>query len=202
MASALLFHGKGARDAAAREVQGKGRLLLEYGESDLKVDQAREAVSVLGTTPVGDGLGLVLLGPMDRVSFQVCDVLLKIVEEFDGDVVQPVLWAYDLGGVPDTLRSRCETIWSPDDSTPEATKRGSELLDSLEAKDIPAVIDLVSEAEDRLTLLEEFVASLFESEHSNEVKAAVWARLRPVSRYRNVTPAELIAALCRTMRSF
>jgi hypothetical protein len=202
MASALLFHGKGARDAAAREAQARGRILLEVEGSALKVDQAREAVSVLGATPVGDELGVVLLGPMDRVSFQVSDVLLKVVEEFDGEVVLPVLWAYDLGDVPGTLQSRCETIWSPDDSTPEATKRGEELLDSLEAKDIPSVIDLVVEAEDRLTLLGELVASLFESDYSDEVKAAVWVRLRPASRYRNVTEAEMIASLCRTMRSF
>ena len=102
MASCILFHGPGARQAAEAEAAKIGRLVAPpLGDDGLKVDEAREVVELLMTTPVGDKLGVVIVGPMDEAAAKSCDTLLKTLEEFKGGLIRPILWAHDLSGVPE-----------------------------------------------------------------------------------------------------
>lgn len=79
----------------------------------MKKEGARELVALLSHRPVGDGRSSVLVGPVDEVNPATSDVLLKSIEEFDPDGTRPFLWAWDLGGVAHTLRSRCVLHFCP-----------------------------------------------------------------------------------------
>ena len=112
--STLLFHGPTSRDVAIEEAEKIGRLLAEpFGDDGLKVETAREIVEMLSTAPIGDQLGVVVIGPFDDVTVQASDALLKTLEEFDSRFVQPILWAMDVGSVTGTIRSRCLPRWCP-----------------------------------------------------------------------------------------
>lgn len=114
MASCFLFHGPNARQAALNQAADLGVLMAPpFGDEGLKIAESREIVDLLMTTPVGDGVGTIVVGPMDDLDPHTSDVLLKNLEEFDGTRVQPLLWAHDLGSVGLTLRSRCLEHWAP-----------------------------------------------------------------------------------------
>lgn len=82
--------------------------LLPFTGSDLKKEGARELTTLIARgLPGGATTGSVLVGPVDEVSPATSDVLLKTIEEFDPAGVRPFLWAWDLGGVSNTLKSRC-----------------------------------------------------------------------------------------------
>jgi hypothetical protein len=113
-----LFHGPNARQAALDKATEIGPLMAPpFGDNGLNVGDAREAVQVLMSTPIGDGVGTVIIGPVDEdqvsTAGKTTDVLLKIIEEFDGTRVHPLLWAHDLGSVSKTIRSRCQERWAP-----------------------------------------------------------------------------------------
>ncbi len=110
--SCILFHGPGAEALGHREALAFGRLLPFTG-SELRKEGARELVSLLSRRPVGDGRCSVLVGPVDEVNPATSDVLLKTIEEFDPEGTRPFLWAWDLGGVSHTLRSRCLLQFCP-----------------------------------------------------------------------------------------
>lgn len=55
-----------------------------------------------------------IVGPVDVVTQEgVVDVLLKTLEEFDPRGSRPYLWAWDVGSVRPTIRSRCLMEWCP-----------------------------------------------------------------------------------------
>lgn len=113
----LLFHGPGALAAAEDRGREIGELMVPPigdPEGGLKVDEVREAVGLLSSSPLGGRVGVVIVGPMDLgATLKSADALLKSIEEYRVGVVQPILWAHDLGGVPRTIRSRCLEVWSP-----------------------------------------------------------------------------------------
>jgi hypothetical protein len=114
MASCILFHGPGALQAVLQEARQIGRLMASpFGGGGLKVNEAREFVSLMNSTPVGEGVGVVVAGPMDLALLKSSDTLLKCIEEFNPTVMYPLLWAHDLGGVSGTIRSRCLDRWCP-----------------------------------------------------------------------------------------
>ena len=47
------------------------------------------------------------------MSSATSDVLLKTIEDFNPSGVRPFLWAFDLGGVSNTLKSRCVLQFCP-----------------------------------------------------------------------------------------
>lgn len=112
--STLLFHGPGARNEAVQKAEEIGRLLAPpFGDSGLKTDISREIVEILGSVPVGDEIGVVVIGPLDEVHPSAADALLKTLEDFDENYVQPILWAEDAGSVIGTIRSRSLETWCP-----------------------------------------------------------------------------------------
>lgn len=110
--SCILFHGPGSESEGYSSATAFGRLLPFTG-SELKKEGARELVSLLSHRPVGGGRFSVLVGPVDEANPATSDVLLKTIEEFDPDGTRPFLWAWDLGGVSRTLRSRCILKFCP-----------------------------------------------------------------------------------------
>lgn len=115
MSSCQLFHGPGAREAALARATKIGRLMAPpFGDDGLSVDEARDIVELLLSTPVGNKIGVVIIGPIDNTkSIRAMDALLKSVEEIPSEWMLPILWADDLGGVIPTIRSRCLEIWAP-----------------------------------------------------------------------------------------
>ena len=80
--SCFLFHGPGARQAALGYSNATGRLIAPpFGDEGLGVQDAREAVELLASIPVGNLTGFVVLGPMEQATPQAIDALLMTVEE-------------------------------------------------------------------------------------------------------------------------
>jgi len=116
-ASVSLFHGQGAQDAAMEAAGQYGRILAVLGgEKGLRKDDSREMLRLHNMPPASDAFGSVVLGPMDLATFEAADALLKIIEE-PSHYTRPFLWAFDLGEVPKTIRSRCQAVWSYGESS-------------------------------------------------------------------------------------
>jgi hypothetical protein len=100
----IIHHGSGVRGALADLMEGKTLVKPPY--SDLKTDQVKELVEVYSQVwPQKNPL--LIAGPLDEANPLTLDVLLKRIEEpFEG-APELLLWAHDLGSVPDTIRSRC-----------------------------------------------------------------------------------------------
>lgn len=105
--SVYLYHGPGSESAAKISAKEHG-LVLPFGTSGeaMKKGDARELVSLLSQTPIGERPWGVVVGPLDEITPEVGDVLLKTIEEFVPGKIRPFLWAWDFGGVIPTLRSR------------------------------------------------------------------------------------------------
>ena len=198
--SCLLFHGPGARQAALLEAKRIGKLVADpFGDKGLKVDEARTFVSLMKSTPVGDGIGVVMAGPMDQAQPRTSDVLLKVVEEFPAHVIRPILWATDLGGVMKTIQSRCLDIWCPiTEDLPvdeELEKAALSLVEAHLRCQAWKVPPLVASMKDRLpALLGEMAGVLIPRMEEARVRD-LWGHIRDVSRWYNPTVIEVVGAL-------
>ena len=205
MASCLLYHGPDARSAALKKAEEAGRLLAPpFGDEGLKVDEAREAMSLLFSTPVGTKIGVVVIGPMDQANPKASDVLLKRVEDFEADIVLPILWAHDIGGVSLTIRSRCLAHWAPRtvvSAEDEALKAaGQDAIGAVLNGDFYLIPGAVEKGKGKeIELLGYMTDALYNRPEGDEKSLkrirVLWERLRPVTRRRNPTPIEIIAAL-------
>ena len=197
MDSCLIFHGPGARQRAVDEAGRLGVLLHDpFGDDGLKVDDAREFVSLLQTAPLGDELGVVIAGPMDLAAPKSADVLLKCIEQFNR-YVRPILWATDLGGVQATILSRCLSVWSPatgfEPVDEDLERVARELLNATLDGQVYEIPRLVSQIKDRIALLGE-VADAMAAQASTPKVLSLWERVREVARWKNPTQLEVIAA--------
>ena len=150
--SCVLFHGPGSEETGHRAATSYGRLLPFTGSS-LKKDGARELVSLLSSrTMVSTS---VLVGPIDEASPATSDVLLKVIEELDPRGVKPFLWAWDLGGVSVTLRSRCVLQFCPgvDVRTESYLPNAKSLLKAYSQGDWVTLIESVQGEDDVILLL-------------------------------------------------
>jgi hypothetical protein len=206
MDSCLLFHGPGARQHALDDANRRGRLIHEpFGDAGLKVDEAREFVALLQVAPSCRELGIVIAGPMDKARPKSADVLLKAIEQFS-DMVLPILWATDIGGVRNTIRSRCLPFWAPAtgfepvDEEVEATAR--ELLHAAlggRVAEIPTLVARVkANAKKKIPGRErELLAEVSDamSAMADDPRVRVlWERVRKVAHWQNPTQLEIIAA--------
>lgn len=200
--SAILFYGPGAKQEAYDFALSKGRLLAPpFGEEGLKTDEAREIVSLLTTAPIGDRLGIVLIGPMDDANSKSSDVLLKSVEEFRGDLVYPVLWARDIGDVAPTIRSRCLARWCYGEDNDEEDRldgEGRKLIHAWQGRDIPTLIDMSKEWGAGEGVL--VVSAIARKIAGQERYVDLWAELRLVLKYPDVLPSEILVALLKAMK--
>jgi len=206
VSSCLLYHGPGARQTALNRAAEIGILLAPpFGDDGLKTDEAREAVVCLQSPPV-EGVGVVVIGPMDEALPKASDVLLKRIEEFDGSRVQPILWAYDLGGVSPTVRSRCLDEWVPSVGTSadneEITSAGWSLVDAALNEDffrLPELLRPLLTKEDKTKgkeiLLLLAMSDAVSTDLASPERRALWERLRRATCRRNPTLMEVVAAL-------
>lgn len=201
MSSCILYHGPGARAEALDEAHRIGVLLAPpYGDVGLKVDEARDLVSQLQVPPF-EGVGVVIAGPMDKATYKASDALLKTIEEFDPEVAQPILWADDLEDVAPTIRSRCIDRWvwvapedrEPDEGSDEIESAGRALVRSALSGDLWAIPDYVKAHAGKEHLLLAVAAQAI-TDDSTEKALRLWESLRSVSRHRNPTTIEVVAA--------
>lgn len=197
--SCILFHGPGAEQEGYKHAQSFGRLIPFTG-SNLKKDGARELVSLLSQRPVGDRRACVFVGPVDEIAAATSDVLLKTIEDFDPTGTRPFLWAWDLGGVSSTLRSRCVLRFCPGvDARTEgfASSAGSVLKSYLEG-DWVTLIEEVKSLEDLDGLLRatvEHLAPKVITPSGDPRYVSLWESLRDLSsKSTTLTAARVVAA--------
>lgn len=198
--SCLLFHGPGAQEYALEEAHCAGRLLSPpLGEDGLKVEDARNAVQLLMSTPVGSRKGVVVLGPMDLANWKASDVLLKSIEEFNNKIVQPILWAWDIGGVSGTIRSRCLDRWCPkayeQDDDDEILAAGFDLMDYSQEGEVWRIPGLVKKFAGKESELVGALSEALSGGMHEESIRDLWVRLRSVARHRKILPVEIVSVL-------
>jgi len=167
----------------------------------LKKEGAREFVEMMSYLPVGSGRRSVLLGPLDEITPVVGDVLLKTLEEFNPNGLRPFLWAWDLGGVIPTIRSRCLDVYAPgvDDRLEAFKTEGENLLKFFLIRDWASLVESWKEGDrgQEVLLLGATVQALSERLRSPDVDPRLWAlwdRLREIRTGFTVTPAMVVSA--------
>lgn len=101
----VIHHGNGVENALYDLCEGY--TLVKPAYEDLKIDAVRELVSNLNTIWPQENPAL-MAGPLDSIlKADVLDTLLKSIEEPLNGSPHLILWAYDLGSVAPTIRSRC-----------------------------------------------------------------------------------------------
>lgn len=209
MGSTILFHGPGARAEALDYAESHGRLLtpgetpdgqfavfgdtskgLYIGDpSDKKwyLGSTRYLVEMLSSAPVGDRKGIVVVGAMDgKASVGALDALLKFLEEHDERFVQPILWAWDVGVVRETIRSRCSEKWSPGHpgGGPEVPymKPAKELCEAALRRKVAAVVEILKENKgSEVELLRASARVLMEAhDWPWPARMTLWERIRPL----------------------
>lgn len=173
--------------------------LLPFTGSSLKKEGARELVSLLAHRSVGSGQTSVLVGPVDEVNPATSDVLLKTIEEFDPNGTRPFLWAWDLGGVFHTLRSRCILRFCPgtDTRTEAYVTTAASVLKSYMDGDWVTLIESVREEESPDLLLRavvDILAVKMSAPDPHPRCLVLWDCLRPLFGVSTMTPARMVSA--------
>jgi hypothetical protein len=129
-----------------------------------------------------------LVGASDRVQ----DILLKVLEDHDPRRVTILLATNDVGTVLPTVRSRCHEQWCGDPegpATPALLGVAQGMLMDLQAGRLAEALEpLRKKAHAPADLLE----ALTVAGKSNPV---LWAKLRPLHGYTNLSMADLLAAM-------
>lgn len=200
--SCLLFYGPGAEEEALQRANEIGRLLAEpFGADGLKVADSREITSLMSAPPVGSGIGVLVIGPMDRATPEAQDALLKHLEEFDATTIQPILWTTDLGAVFGTIRSRCLMEWCPHGAIPEMEHldAATSLVRSAIDRDYASVIGGLKEYEGDNRALLDAVAMVLADRvgEGKQVEASLdlWGSVRAAMVGRVISNRETLAAL-------
>ena len=197
--SCLLFHGPGAETKAWEAANGFGKL-IPFDGSALKKDGARDLVEIIASFPVGSGAHSVLVGPVDYVTPAVSDTLLKTLEEFNPRGVRPFLWAWDLGGVSMTIRSRCVCQDSPGTDSRLETYRNQarDVVKAFLASDWTSMVEIWKESKgDEIDILRAVVDQLPQYLESNPLDTRIeslWVHIRPMTNSQTLTPARIISA--------
>ena len=100
----FIHHGRGVEAGLIEVLEGHD--LVHEAITDLKVDGVRLLVSLF-TQVYPHKNPCLVAGPLDEADPSALDILLKRIEEPTPNSPTLLLWAHDLGGVPDTIRSRC-----------------------------------------------------------------------------------------------
>ena len=197
--SCLLFHGPSAELAALDRAKAFGRL-VPFDSSSLKKDGARSVVEMLSGLPVGSGTRSLLIGPLDEVAAATSDVLLKTIEEFDPEGIRPFLWAWDLGGVSKTIRSRCVCLFAGgvDVRLVEYAPAATQIVKAYLAKDWVTLVEAWKESkgDEAVTLraVADVLAVRLSAPDVDPRLSALWDNLRPLFGPMTLTPARILAA--------
>jgi hypothetical protein len=195
---ALLFYGPGARASALAEADARGRLLVPpAGDDGLKVEEARQISRLLISIPIGDKIGVVVVGPMDLMTPKVSDTLLKALEDHPQDRVCPILWADDLEEVSETIRSRCSSSFSDINSPEEGDplyQEASDLFTACQEGNVLHIIQGVQRGTGQEKNLILYLAAWSEI-YLEEGGLEVWEKIRPLCKHRNPSQMEILSAL-------
>lgn len=197
----LLYYGPQSEPRARAAATSYGKLLPVETGVHIRKGDARALVEVFHRT-VFRGRESVVVGPLDEISPEVGDVFLKTLEERSAHTPQPFLWAWDLGGVSPTLRSRCRAYWCPgvDPRWESYEATCGELLRSWRRRDWVEVVDQLKEARADLDPLlratvELLVADVMSvDEDTRERALQLWSHLRPLMAGTPLTPARVTVA--------
>jgi hypothetical protein len=136
---------------------------------------------------------------VDEVNPATADVLLKTIEEFDPDGTRPFLWAWDLGGVTLTLRSRCLIQFCPgvDIRTEGFASMALAVMKAYKEGDWVTLIEEVKEQEDLnlfLRAVVDLLVPVVTGASPDPRQMALWGILRPLFGVGTLTPARVVAA--------
>lgn len=190
--TALLLHGPTSLDALLDEPRQRGWLTPHppFGfEKGIKVDDARELVAAVSAPPPSDRLCAYmasLYGTTDRVQ----DVLLKVLEDHDSKRVTILLAVDDIGNVLPTVRSRCHERWcGGEPQLPALLGVAQGILSDLKAGRLAEAIDpLRRKAHEAPALLDALTVA-------SKGNPALWAKLRPLHGYSNVSLTDILGVL-------
>jgi len=171
--------------------------------SGLKVEEAKEAVQILQSTPLGSEQGVVVIGPLDgTASKRSSDALLKTLEDGGSGFVTPILWASDLEEVPLTIRSRCLSRWAglseSVEENEEVTTAAWAAVSASLRKDIPALLGSLRILSTKEAKTAPFLRALTECLSSDLGKPEyrlLWERIRPLMKLKDVVAIEVLACL-------
>jgi len=167
----------------------------------MKKGDARELVSLLSQTPIGEKPWGVVVGPLDEITPEVGDVLLKTIEEFVPGKIRPFLWAWDFGGVIPTLRSRTLHTFVPgvDERVSLSRTQADRLLKAYLGKNWSEIVSELKESKGDeefvlLALVEAIQEGLSDPNLRNDL-LALWGSVRDLHTRRTaLTPARVLAA--------
>ena len=208
--SCLLVHGPGSEPMARSMAEAHGKL-VPFDSGVMKKEGARELVELLSSLPVGSGTRSVVVGPMDELAPATSDVLLKTIEEFDPRGVRPFLWAWDLGGVSPTIRSRCLTLFAPgeDARLEDYRGKGEKLFRCFKLKDWVGLVEVLVGSKDDdgsktggakgeevhlLSVVTTLLSQELADPEPDPRYEALWANLRPLFHGAPLTPARVVSA--------
>lgn len=183
-----LYHGPEARDRAVAEGDRLGRPISDpIGDEGLSVEDSREIVLHALNSGVGDRAPSLVIGPLDKVkSSAASDALLKTIEEVSTKPLRLVLWADELGGVSQTIRSRCAEVWCPAGARwrdPLEYKRDAAraLREAILTQDPVRILAFLEEEKDWPELAQALTKELANSVCDHPLAVAhVWAELREI----------------------
>ena len=120
---------------------------VEEGSRVIKIDQVRELIEFAARTPSLGARKVILLGPAEVMNLNAANALLKCLEEPSANT-SILLYSHQPGGLPATVRSRCQTLAMPAPGRPECidwlaqvcggAERASELLDAADGRPLEA----------------------------------------------------------------
>lgn len=159
----FIHHGRGVEQGLAEVLEDK--YLIVEPISDLKVASVKHLVELYSQVYPYKNPCLVA-GPLDEADPSTLDILLKRIEEPIRNAPELILWARDLGGVPDTIRSRCgEKYHYAPPQEHEKYEEGLIVFKALKEGDLGKVLSVLKDlkAGDERGLLEAFVEAILAS---------------------------------------
>jgi len=171
----FIHHGTGVESALAEVLEGK--TLIHAPFKDLKVGEVKHLVSLFSQAHPQTNPCL-LAGPLDDADPSTLDILLKRIEEPVSLAPELILWAYDLGSVPLTIRSRCgEKYHYAPQNEHEMLDVAKDLYSSLKEKEeleVMCILESIGKGEER-GILEAYLDVLVENsdyeEYNQELKS-------------------------------
>jgi hypothetical protein len=112
----FLFHGPLSLEVAIKKSNefGVPVPISPMGQEGLKVDDSRVIIDLAFEGHIGDNPPTLVVGPVDDATVEASDALLKTLEDTVGiSPLRIILWANSLGGVRETVTSRCNCVWCP-----------------------------------------------------------------------------------------
>lgn len=124
----IIHHGIGVVNGIYQYIEDNGYQQIKSAYEKLNAEEVKELVKDLKQV-YPQNKPCLIAGPLDEADPSNLDTLLKIVEEPLPNTPTLILWAYDLGSVPFTIRSRCgEKYWFGVEQDHPLLKKANEFL--------------------------------------------------------------------------